>query len=146
MLLVISRSRLDAFHALAAKLQVSQRVIFAGPCEEMAAAYHASDLFVYPSAYDAFGMVVAEAMACGLPVIAGRTIGAAEWIDEGRNGLLCDAGSPDSFQRQIARAEANPDSASQMGDRARETAQGHSWEACADAVWNVYERAANKTP
>jgi UDP-glucose:(heptosyl)LPS alpha-1,3-glucosyltransferase len=145
-LLVISRSHLEPFRQLAIQLGVASRVHFHGPETDMRPVYHAADVFVYPSDYDAFGLVVAEAMAGGLPVIAGRTIGVAEWIEHGRNGLLCDAAGDDSVRAQLTRLANEPSLARALGEAARHTAQAHSWDACARATLAVYESALAQGP
>jgi len=145
-LLVISRSDLRPFRQLAVQLGVVARACFHGPETDLRPAYQAADVFVYPSSYDAFGLVVAEAMASGLPVIAGRTIGAAEWIDHGGNGLLCDAASDDSVRAQLARLATEPPLARALGEAARHTTQAHSWDACARATLAVYESALAQGP
>ena len=53
--------------------------------------YSAADLLVYPTRADTFGLVVAEAMACGTPVLATRVGGVTEQITEGRNGFLVES-------------------------------------------------------
>ncbi len=139
-LLVITRSHLEPYQQLAKQLGVFERVHWWGPEENIALAYRAADIFVYPSDYDAFGMVVAEAMATGLPVIAGQSIGAAEWIQPQRNGLLCDPHQADSLREQLSWLQHNAARSQALGLAARETAQAHSWDACAQATEAVYER------
>lgn len=141
-LLVISRSDLAPFRRQAAVLQVDSRVCFHGPERRMWSAYHAADVFVYPSAYDAFGMVVAEAMASELPVIAGRNIGAAEWIEHGKNGLLCDPASERSLRECLERVKGDRAFARSLGTAARRAAEQHSWDACARATLAACEQAA----
>lgn len=137
-LLVVSRSNLDPYRSLAASLGVSARVRFHGSETAVHYVYQAVDLLVYPSQYDAFGLVVAEAMACGLPVLVGKTIGAAEWIDDRVNGLLCDPSQPESLQTQLRWLRAVPDRAGGLGRAARVTARQHDWDACATATAAVY--------
>ena len=139
-LLVVSRSQPAPWRALAKALGVESRLHFHGAAEDMATAYRAADLFVYPSPYDAFGLVVAEAMATGLPVIVGQNIGAAEWIESGKNGLLCDPHEPDTLRRHLAWLRTNPKPARALGEAARVTVMEHGWEACADATLAVYEQ------
>ncbi|MCC6143507.1 MAG: glycosyltransferase family 4 protein, partial [Candidatus Hydrogenedentes bacterium] len=79
--LVISRSPREPFLARAAAAGRANRVLWHGLEREPEHAYRAADAFVFPSNYDAFGLVVTEAMASGLPVIVSRHIGAAELIE-----------------------------------------------------------------
>jgi UDP-glucose:(heptosyl)LPS alpha-1,3-glucosyltransferase len=87
-LLVVGSPQTKRFERLAASLGISQRVRFAGYCADMRNAYFASDFFVHPTFYDPCSHVVAEAMACGLPVITTRYNGASELMHPPREGLL----------------------------------------------------------
>jgi glycosyltransferase involved in cell wall biosynthesis len=88
------------------------RVTFAGFREgrELAAWYSASDVFVFPTLGDPFGLVVEEAMACGLPVISSRSAGEITFrIDHGRSGLLVPPADVEALavaMRQLAETPA----------------------------------------
>lgn len=62
------------------------------PQERLACEFKNHDVLILPSRHDSFGMVVAEAMASGLPVIVSDHVGAKEMVDEGKNGLVVPAG------------------------------------------------------
>ncbi len=145
-LAVVTRSEPGPWMELARDRGVAERVEFHGPSREMVGRYQAADLFLYPSEYDTFGMVVAEAMACGLPVVVGREIGAAEWIEEGRNGFTCDAGDLESVVRALEKVrDLDLEARRRVSGEARRTAEDHSWGACAERTLEVYQRAkANK--
>ncbi|MEG5062080.1 glycosyltransferase family 4 protein [Microcoleus sp. B3-A4] len=78
------RSRLAK---LADDLGVAERVIFAGfvPTENLAAHYQLADAYVMPS-QEGFGIVYLEALACGVPVLAGDTDGSADPLQDGKLG------------------------------------------------------------
>jgi UDP-glucose:(heptosyl)LPS alpha-1,3-glucosyltransferase len=141
-LLVVSRSELHSYRALADKLGASERVSFHGPAAAMPAIYQSADLFLYPSEYDAFGLVVGEAMACGLPVVIGKEIGAAEWISDGVNGFLCNPRDLDSVAAQLARIEKlSSEELQGVKTAARATALEQTWEDCAERTFEIYQRA-----
>ena len=50
--------------------------------------YQAADSFLFPTPYDAFGMVISEAMACGLPIVGSDRSSMPEAVTDGREGLL----------------------------------------------------------
>jgi UDP-glucose:(heptosyl)LPS alpha-1,3-glucosyltransferase len=85
-LLVVGRVSVD--QALIARLGLAGRVHATGPSADVAMYYAAADLFVLPTYYEAWGLVIVEALACGLPVLTSRLAGAAVAVDEGRTGLL----------------------------------------------------------
>lgn len=62
---------------------------------------HEADLFVLPSRAEGFGLVLIEAMAAGLPVIAAHTGGAAELVESGRNGLTFEKENPAALAEAI---------------------------------------------
>lgn len=57
--------------------------------DELSRIYRKADALLFPSRLEGFGLVAAEAMACGLPVIAVRTTSLPEVVDHGRSGILC---------------------------------------------------------
>jgi glycosyltransferase involved in cell wall biosynthesis len=89
-LVVGAGSDLPRLQALAAAR--APGVEFFGRAEdgELADLYRACDLFVMPSRNEGFGYVFIEAMACGIPVVAGSVDGSVDALDGGRLGLLVD--------------------------------------------------------
>ena len=69
---------------------MSERVKFTGPSNDVADYYAAADVFALPTQYEAWGLVIVEAMASGLRVLTSRLAGAAVAVDEGRTGRLLD--------------------------------------------------------
>ena len=79
------------------QLGLSDRVRFHGASDDVGRAHALGDLFVLPTQYETFGIVVLEALASGLPVIVpGRTPGAGEIVHHDQNGLLQEA--PDDVE------------------------------------------------
>lgn len=83
---------------LAARLGIADRVALTGPrhANPLDGLYSGCDLLVLPSRAESYGMVVAEALACGVPVIASATGGVREALDPSA-GLLVRPGDPDGL-------------------------------------------------
>lgn len=72
----------------AKRLGIESSVRLCGPLDDVAEAFAAGDLFALPTHYEAWGLVIVEALACGLPVVVSAAAGAAVAIETGRTGLL----------------------------------------------------------
>ncbi|HBI09724.1 MAG TPA: glycosyl transferase family 1 [Franconibacter pulveris] len=90
------------FEALAAKLGVAERVKFLGPVADVKQVYGSADALILPTLYDPFPNVCVEALACGLPLLTSTQCGAAEWIEEGKNGWVRDGLDVDGYREAIS--------------------------------------------
>ncbi|MCE8419826.1 glycosyltransferase [Rhodovulum sulfidophilum] len=113
------RARIEAE---AARLGLGTRVVFAGyrSQEEVAGALARSDLFVLPSFAEGVPVVLMEAMAAGLPVVATRIAGIPELVEDGVSGLVVDPGSATALTAAIGAVLADPETAARMGAAGRE--------------------------
>ena len=87
-LLVLGRDKSRDYKNLAEVLGVLDRLIVHGPAADAWPFFHAADLLVHPTYYDACSRVVLEALAAGLPVITTRHNGASEVITDGQEGYV----------------------------------------------------------
>ena len=146
-LLAVGKGDLAQYHALAAEANMTQRVAFAGPTRDIEQVFGAADIFAFPTYYEAFGMVITEAMASGLPVITSRRAGAAEMIRDGESGLLLDApGDTDELSRKLELLLADKSLRDDMGRKARQTVSGHCWSDVAEQTLKMYELGLNREP
>jgi UDP-glucose:(heptosyl)LPS alpha-1,3-glucosyltransferase len=90
-LLVVGRVKPDAYIAEMDQLKMTDRVRFTPSTNDVAASYAAADIFALPTQYEAWGLVIIEALASGLPVLTSRRAGAAVAVREGHNGFLLEA-------------------------------------------------------
>jgi UDP-glucose:(heptosyl)LPS alpha-1,3-glucosyltransferase len=137
-LLLVSRSRTAPYQSYAEECGVADRVIFGGPTNQVERAYAAADAFVLPTPYDAFAMVVTEAMAAGLPVIVSRQAGASELIEPGANGLVIDAGDVEALAQGMQALEQDRPYAMRLGCAARRSVEGLTWDRVATDTMAVY--------
>jgi phosphatidyl-myo-inositol dimannoside synthase len=91
-------------------LGLANQVVFAGYIseEEKPDYYCLADLFAMPSRGEGFGIVYLEAMACGIPTLAGDEDGGREALDDGRFGILVDASSGEDVFRGICEGLERP--------------------------------------
>jgi glycosyltransferase involved in cell wall biosynthesis len=106
----------------AAASGLSSRVVFAGRVERVEAYLRAADLFVFPSVFEALGIALVEAAACGLPAVASRTGGIVDVVDHGGSGTLVAPGDPAGLAAALRELGTDVRLRSEMGRRARERA------------------------
>jgi glycosyltransferase involved in cell wall biosynthesis len=85
------------------------------------------DLVALPSIAEGFGLVILEAMACGVPVLCTTSTGGADFIAHRQNGLLIEPGSKAAIEQELAWALTHRDELFQMGQAARREAERHTW-------------------
>ena len=103
-------------------------------------AYQTSDVLVVPSVEDGFGLVVPEAMACGLPVIVSDHTGAADLVQEGDSGFVVKFDVPEAYARALETLRANPEHAREMGHAGREMALSQTWERHREQLVSVHKQ------
>lgn len=85
------------------------------------------DVFIFPSLFEGFGLVITEAMSQGTPVITTERTAGPDLITHGKNGWLTEAGSTDALYNAIAALLNNPDSVAEAGLAAMEKARSRPW-------------------
>lgn len=95
----------------------------------------AADLLAQPSAYESYGLVVAEALAAGVPVMSTRVGVAPDLVESGVNGYLTD-GTPEDMLGVLERLEQ--DDRQMMRSAARESAVVHSWDRVAETYLSLF--------
>lgn len=130
-------------NALRAVAASAGNVVFAGfrHADELPRLYAAGDVFVFPTLGDTFGLVVSEAMACGLPVISTSAAGEiGERVEEGVNGFLVDPGNAQQLADRMTLLARDGDLRQRMGKASVEKVTGQ-----APAIWaEAFEHAVAK--
>lgn len=107
---------------------------------ELVDAYHAADCFVLPSVHEPFGIVILEAWASGLPVVANAVGGIPGFVEDGCSGLLCDPQDSGSLLHSISTVLAQFGLSRELAERGRRTASNdYSWERVTQRLIGLYE-------
>lgn len=131
---------------LAAQLGLSARVHFLGYQRDMAQLMRAVDLFVFPSHYEPFGLVVIEAMASGLPVITTATTGAAELVTPESGIVLSNSEDVQALAKALMWLTKDSTLRQRMGQEARSIAEQHSWTRMAHKHVELFEELTHDEP
>ena len=130
---------MDALQEAAARL-APEAVRFHPPVRHsrLADFYRAADVLVAPSRSESFGLVAAEAQACGLPVVAARRGGLMYVVEDGGSGLLVEGWEPQGYAAAICKVIEDREMHSSMSARAVEWATQYSWQATSDRLLGLY--------
>lgn len=132
----------ESLNVLSMKLAVNKNISFAGFVEdafEKAMYYKAADVFVLPSTGpEIFGIVILEAMACGVPIVASKIGGIPDIVKDGENGLLVPPGDSEALADAIIYLLENEDIRVKMGKNGRKKVKDYSWDKVAEKTENIY--------
>ena len=125
---------------LARQLGILDRTVFLGaiPRADLLGEYASADVFALPSLFDSFPVVVLEAMAAGLPVVATRVGGVPEMVAEGRSGLLVSPGDPAALSDAIRYVLSDPALRARWGAEGRVRAARFDWTALAPELVRLF--------
>ena len=120
----------DAFGLLGAEAPDSG-IFFRGPVgqRELAAEFRQADCLVLPSRNDSYGMVVAEALAAGLPVLVSEKVGAKALVEPGRNGWIVPAEDAAALAERMLWCARNGEAVRGMRADCRRSAEAATWPA-----------------
>lgn len=139
--------RFDAFAKHAEPFGDAVRLLGRVPDDQLIAGYRDAAITVLPSTTDAeaFGMVLAEANACGTAVVASAIGGIPDLVRDGDNGLLARPGDPDDLADRLLQLLEDPAAADRMGQRGRaRMVRDHDWDDLATATERVLAEASDQ--
>ncbi len=117
------------------KEKLEDRILLKGATHNVAAVLKQADLFVLPSAYEGFGLSIAEGMSMGLPAIAYKNCAAVnELIKDGVTGCLCDDGA-EALSKKMAYLMSNRNMRVDMGNSARQAMKNYA----SERIWRDWE-------
>jgi glycosyltransferase involved in cell wall biosynthesis len=127
--------------------QNSSRIRFLGhkKQKDLHKYYSQGSVFVLPSIQDGFGMVMIQAMACGLPIIATENTGGPDVIENNKNGFVVPIRDVGVLKEKLVYLYENPEKREKMGEEAKKTAEsGFTWGDYGDKIVKEYERILKK--
>lgn len=131
----------SSYEALIDELQIDRRrCILHGRTSDVQQEYAASSIAVCSSKYEGFGMVIVEAMACGLPVVSfDCPWGPRNIITDGEDGLLVENGNTHLLAEALVSLMKNPDRIAQMAEKARQNVRRFRIEEVAEKWKDLFE-------
>ncbi len=137
LLIVGADKDLARYRHQAEQLGLGRRVIFTGGIKDVRPCYAAADAFVLPTLYEPLSNAALEALACGLPSILSTQCGAAELIEPGVSGYVCDALDVPALSDYLERL-AIPGVAAGMRAAARQSVEHLGLSAMSDRLLGLY--------
>ena len=136
----------DALEALANELGCRNSVVFQGsvPYEKVLNEMSRHDVFVLPTRLDVFGLVVSEAIACGLPVICSHYAGAANDLVQ-ENGIIIDPENLDELAGAMEKIACNPQLRAQMTAAGKAVLQQYDLQSAVNGFTDAIHLACQKT-
>ncbi len=130
-LAVVGRSEGSPFIAMANELGVANRTHFLGFRKDVPRVIRSCDLFVFPSWYDPFGLVVTEALACGVPVVTTRATGASELLTADSGTVVEDPADVEAIAASMAYWLNDASKRKESAPACRAIALANGWESMA---------------
>ena len=142
-LLVVGNDAIAPFRETAKSLGVLDRCHWESPRPDVITFYAAADTYVSPSLEDSFGLPVAEAMACGLPVITSTYAGVSGLIHNTVDGfVLPEPEDTQTLARILERLYRDTEFRRNIGEAASRTAQHWTWDRSAAEAWQLLQELA----
>lgn len=131
---------LNSLYNTSKKLGIQENLVFTGYVsdEELLRLYNIADVYIHPSMYEGFGLGLAEAMACGTPVIAFKNTSIPEVLGEA--GILMETNNINSFSKALEHLLLNNALRTKLGNKGIKRAKKFTWEKYLEEVLNIYER------
>ena len=112
--------------------------------DKLAELYSSSDLFVFPSHIEGYGLPPLEAMACGTPVITTDCRGVRDYVVDGENAVIVPPKEPEAIAKSILKVFNDDDLRKKMVKNGLETAKKYTWERVVDVFEKTFEDALKK--
>ena len=143
-LVVGKENHLELYRTLAQQAGLGDRIRFLEPTPQVERCYHALDIFAYPARYEEFGLSVQEAMACGVPVLTSRRVGAVELLGRAGGSMLLENPEESAFAARLEELIAQPDMRRQWSETGMKATKGNTWDRNFQQIQKLYESLLQK--
>ncbi|MCM8787683.1 MAG: glycosyltransferase family 4 protein [Candidatus Omnitrophica bacterium] len=146
-LLVAGKDNPAKYKAKANELGILDKIIFLGSVRNIQDYFSAADVFVYPTLYGPFDLVVLESMSIGIPIITSneKFNGVAEIIKDTKNGILIkNPTDSEELAKKIEMLYKNPSLRNKISKEAIKTAKLFTWQKTADNIIKVFRECLKK--
>jgi|SRR3989344_599858 len=126
---------------IADSLRIKSKIVFTGSVleKELIASYFASKIFVLPSSHEGFGIVVIEAMACGLPVVVSNRGSLPFIVEDGKNGFVTAFGNAEEITLKLNRLLEDKKLRDKISKNNLISCKKYNWENIAEKYENLYK-------
>lgn len=111
------------------------------PIEKLVELMQESDVFVFPSICEGFGLVLVQAMATGLPLITTYNTSGPDFIEEGKDGFLIEAQDVEAIKNKVKYFLQNPEEVKRMGQNAIIKSKDFTWDKFSSEIIKSVEKA-----
>jgi len=111
---------------------------------DVAPFYHALDAYVHPARYEEFGQSVQEALACGVPVVAGGLVGAAELLGGEAREFLLEKGGAEELAGKLLDLARDRGLRGRLGASGPPAVAANTWDRNFSATLACYERLLDR--
>ena len=129
----------DEYRKLSQRLGIADKVFLVGFATDVKEYYQMSDIFVFPSIREGLGLAAIEAMSCGMPIVATDNRGTREYIQNDKNGFLCNASDEKQFAVSIKRLIDVPELRCEFGKNNQIVAQEYDIEKVREQFSKIYD-------
>jgi len=134
----------DAVDVLSPGARARVRMVGAVPNRELHRYHAGASVFLAPATgHESFGVILVEAMAAGVPVVASDIPGYREVVRADRDGLLVPPGDPHALAASVGRILRDPELATRLRAAGRERAEAFTWDAVAPRLEAIYGRVTS---
>lgn len=140
LLIVGDGDNMNSLKSLVERYELSDFVSFKGGVQNEEIPYFMAlaDIFVLPSLSESFGIVLLEAMASGIPIVASNVGGIPSLIENGENGFLVEPKSPEQIADKIKLLLADSEVRAYIGRNNKKKSKNYSWESIAKELEMIY--------